>query len=227
MGWPPQACFFDLDGTLVDSEPMWVSALGLSLAEVSCRIGEDEIEQLVYGRSWLDIHADLCGRFPDRCEDRSGLEERIEHHFKSLKRRGNARIDTSIRLLIRLAREWPVAIVSGSGRRMVDQWVEDLGLRPHLRFFLGCEDYPVGKPDPACYLLAAARLGVPPASCLVFEDSKAGVGAAKRAGMSCIALQRSNVAAQDLSAADRIVRDLGELDDDELSQLFNLGSPHD
>lgn len=62
-------------------------------------------------------------------------------------------------------RQHAVAIVSGAGRKMVGEWGEELGLQPHLRFYLGCGDYPVGKPDPACYLTAAARVDLPPAWC--------------------------------------------------------------
>jgi beta-phosphoglucomutase-like phosphatase (HAD superfamily) len=109
-----------------------------------------------------------------------------------------------------------VAIVSGSPRVDVQDGVELLGIAPLLRFFLGSEDYPRGKPDPAGFLLAAQRLGAAPADCLVFEDSAAGVRAARAAGMRCVALARPGAPAQDLSDADLVLNDLGGFSPDAL-----------
>jgi beta-phosphoglucomutase-like phosphatase (HAD superfamily) len=208
MGAEPRAFLFDLDGTLIDSEPMWAEALDRSLQERDIVLGKSELDALVYGRSWLDIYDDLTRRFPGRCGTREVLEGRIDVHFDELKWAGDVRIESSIELLKRLAIDHPVAVVSGSGRRMVGEWLKELGLGEKLQFFLGCEDYPAGKPDPACYRAAAARLGVDPSACVVFEDSRAGVLAAKAAGMTCIALARPGKRGQDLSAADRILTDL-------------------
>ena len=207
-----KAFFFDLDGTLVDSEPMWAQALHASLHEMGCLLDVQEVDELVYGRSWLDIHADLIRRFPQTCGDKAELEAKIARHFNMLKSGRSFVLESSRALLIRLAADRPVAIVSGSGRSMVAGWIEDLRLASHIAFYLGCEDYPVGKPDPGCYWMAAERLGIPSGTCCVFEDSTAGVSAAKAAGMYCVALRRDGARWQDLSAADRIVGDLAEID---------------
>jgi len=87
-----------------------------------------------------------------------------------------------------------------------------LGLRDAVSFSLGAEDYGPGKPDPSCFLMAAERLGVNPEQCVVFEDSAAGVLAAKSAGMSCVALVRPGLPEQDVTSADRVVEDLGDFD---------------
>jgi sugar-phosphatase len=79
-----------------------------------------------------------------------------------------------------------------------------------VRFVLGAEDYAPGKPDPSGFLLGAQRLGISPSNCLVFEDSLAGVLAAKRAGMWCVALNRPNAHPQNLSEADWILSDLAD-----------------
>ena len=85
-----------------------------------------------------------------------------------------------------------------------------MGVEDVVRLFLGTEDYAEGKPDPACFLLAARMLAVPPESCLVFEDSAAGVIAAKAATMTCVALQRPGRPAQDVSLADEVLSDLAD-----------------
>ena len=63
---------------------------------------------------------------------------------------------------------------------------------------------------PACFLLGAERLGLPPSECLVFEDSTAGIRAAKAAGMVCVALQRPGRPPQDTRRADEVLADLAE-----------------
>lgn len=206
------AYLFDLDGTLVDTEPMWAAAVWASLEELSCHMQRKETDELVYGHSWLDIYAHLCELFPGAWPDRPALEKRIERHFNKLKTAGGFVFNSSVELLIKLAREKPTAIVSGSSRKTVGQWVEELELGNFIQFYLGCEDYPVGKPDPGCYIMASERLGVRPESCLVFEDSAAGVESAVSAGMYCVALSIKGSRPQNLDKADLIVNDLGDLD---------------
>jgi len=76
-----------------------------------------------------------------------------------------------------------------------------------------------GKPDPAIFLLAAKKLGVSPANCIVIEDAIAGVAAAKSAGMICVAVTSSH-AREKLSGADLIVDSLKEITVDRLKNLF-------
>ena len=75
------------------------------------------------------------------------------------------------------------------------------------------------KPDPEIFLLAARRMGIPPARCVVFEDAPSGVQAAKAAGAKCIAVTNS-ATADDLSAADMIVDSLLQMDLKTISRLL-------
>lgn len=81
---------------------------------------------------------------------------------------------------------------------------------PSPRFAITAEDVTAGKPDPACYLMAAARLGVPPGDCVVLEDAPAGIAAAQAAGMTVIAVTTTHPAGE-LAGADHIVADLRSL----------------
>jgi HAD superfamily hydrolase (TIGR01509 family) len=134
--------------------------------------------------------------------------------FEDLSRRRDIRILPSIELLGRLAVRLPVAIVSGSTRARVLQTLADQDLASAVRCVVACEDVPAGKPDPAGFLRAARELSVPPAGCLVFEDSAAGVAAAKTAGMRCVALAREDAVGQDLSAADLVLPTLARFDEE-------------
>ena len=207
-----RAFFFDLDGTLIDTEALYVKATRQALVDRGCAISEPESIDLVYGRAWSSVYADIEVRFPGAYPSIEAIEDVIYDYFTRLKDRADIRIADSIELLCRLAERHPVAIVSGSLRRDIEDGIDLMGIEKRLEFYLGSEDYPAGKPDPACYLMAAEKIGVPPAHCLVFEDSHVGVVAAKRAGMYAVALRREGAPLQDVSWADAIYSTLAEFD---------------
>ena len=80
----------------------------------------------------------------------------------------------------------PFAVVSGSRRDSVVGSLTALGILDRFDTLVCAEDYKHGKPAPDCFLLAAERLGVPPADCLVFEDTELGIQAASAAGMASV-----------------------------------------
>lgn len=205
-----KAFLFDLDGTLVDSEVLWVAATSKALETWGVEINREEAEALVYGRAWPEIYADIIRLFPAVEVSIEKLSAISVTAFNELAAKEDIQIHASIDLLKRLARDYPVTVVSGSSRHFIEQRLRHIGVLEMVEFFLGCEDYHPGKPHPACFLLAAEKLGIPPESCLVFEDSAAGVAAAKAAGMGCVALSRPNRPKQDIAAADWIVESLGE-----------------
>jgi sugar-phosphatase len=201
---------FDLDGTLIDSEGLWVEAIRTYLGDQGVAITTHAAETLVYGRSWRDIHAVITGGHPQLAMPHATMEAAIAPYYARLTAARDIRIPSSIALLERLARECPVCIVSGSSRKTVGEAIAMMGIGASLRFYLGADDYAPGKPHPACYQLAAQKLGVAPATCMVFEDSHAGVTSAKAAGMQCVVLAREHLPSQDFTAADLILRDLAD-----------------
>lgn len=210
-----RAFFFDLDGTLLNTEVLYVEAVKQALADRRCALNHDEAVKLVYGKGWTDVYAESQRRFPDSYPTVQEMQQAVNKHFTTLRDRNDVRVHSSIDLLITLSNRFPVAIVSGSPRREVEEGINLMGIGDRLAFFLGAEDYTPGKPNPACYRLAAKRVGIDPHHCLVFEDSTAGVHAAKQARMYCVALQRPGAPTQDFSNADWVVSDLAVFD------LFN------
>ena len=207
-----RAFIFDMDGTLVDSEVLWVEATATFLRQQGCTLSHAEGVALVYGHAWDDIYVDIRARFPALDMDRVALEDQLHEIFLGLRDVRDVRIVTSVDLLKKLAQDHPVCVVSGSPRRELDESIALAGVGPHLAFALASEDYHPGKPHPACFRMAADKLGVPPEACLVFEDSAAGITAAKAAGMQAIALVRPNAPKQDMSAADAVMTDLAEFE---------------
>jgi HAD superfamily hydrolase (TIGR01509 family) len=95
-----------------------------------------------------------------------------------------------IEAVLQIARRWygikPMAVASGGFRRQIERTLDALGIRRLFNTVVCVEDYARGKPFPDPFLEAARRLNVPPAECVVFEDSPLGVQAAEAAGMQFV-----------------------------------------
>jgi beta-phosphoglucomutase len=110
------------------------------------------------------------------------------------------------------------AVASSAPRQNIDCIIEGLELIDHFQALVSGSALS-GKPDPATFLLAAERLGVAPVDCLVIEDARVGIEAAKRGGMKCVAVCTTH-AREELSGADIVVERLNELTPEDLKTLF-------
>jgi HAD superfamily hydrolase (TIGR01509 family) len=110
-------------------------------------------------------------------------------------------------------------IASSAPVANIDTLVDELGLRPCFKAIVSGVDLP-GKPEPVLFLKVAGMLKVPPDHCVVVEDAVAGVEAAKRAGMSCIAVTTTSPASA-LGAADIVVDRLDDLPVDTFQKLLS------
>ena len=206
-----KAALFDLDGTLQDSEIVWVNATRDFVRDNGYPMTDAEALRTVYGRSWTNMYRDIIGFVPSLASMTTFvMADRVRDYYTRLTAGQDISIPGSVALFKRLSKTMQVAIVSGSPRLDIANAVRDLGLTDYISFYIGAEEYGEGKPDPACYLMGAKRAGVEPSECVVFEDAAVGVLAAKRAGMHAVALTIPGRPEQDLSAADEILTDLSQ-----------------
>ena len=209
----PAAFLFDLDGTLIDSEMLWARAIVGWVADYGEAAPLDDIATLVFGHSWLDIHAALLDRFPSlpqRSPARNALELRV-HYDRISTDPSSIIIHSAVAFYKEAAKLAPCAIVSGSPHDDVAAAAQLCGIADETTFVLGAEDYACGKPAPDGYLLATKRLDVAPANCLVLEDSTAGVRSGLAAGMKVIGINRNPAIPQDFTGCFLTVSDLSEL----------------
>jgi HAD superfamily hydrolase (TIGR01509 family) len=105
-----------------------------------------------------------------------------------------------------------LAVASSSHKRMIEYVLKKLEIIDFFDSIVGAEDIDRSKPDPEIFLMSAKRLNVKPEECIVVEDSKLGVEAAKKAGMKCLGYFNPSSGKQDLSKADFVADDFCKLD---------------
>jgi HAD superfamily hydrolase (TIGR01509 family) len=171
------AIFFDLDGTLIDTESLALVAGMQAFAEVGYPVTLDFMHGLV-GRDEPSGALVIAAAFPDL--DQGLLHPKWRDGFRAALSEGLQMKDGARELLAAL--RLPVALVTSSGRASAHYKLGLVGLADHFHAVITLDDVTAAKPAPDPYLLAANKLGVAPARCLVFEDSEAGAEAAHRAG---------------------------------------------
>lgn len=206
-----KAALFDLDGTLIDSEILWVKAARDYIRANGYPCSDEEALRIVYGRSWYNIVRDSVVLAP-RLASLTPMQmaDQVRGYYTQLAENADISISGSVSLFKRLSQSMTTAIVSGSPRLDIETAVKKLNIENDISFIIGAEEYGEGKPNPQCYLMGAERAGAKPSECVVFEDATVGVQAAKNAGMYCVALRIPGRPVQDLSAADEILTDLND-----------------
>ncbi|HEY2549355.1 MAG TPA: HAD family phosphatase [Streptosporangiaceae bacterium] len=204
-----RAAIFALDGTIVDSEPGAQAALRRLFEGYAVPYDEALLRRFV-GRRGPEVFAELDHLFPGH--DPHQLSAEVGRHYVALDLPPASAFPGAVALLRRVKQRGErLGLVTSGRRRYAVPRLEQLGLADAFGAIVTADDVSAGKPDPEGCLLASRELGVAPACCVVFEDSPAGVAAAKSAGMHCVAVTTTHEAAQ-LGAADRVVADLAEVD---------------
>jgi HAD superfamily hydrolase (TIGR01509 family) len=208
------AVFFDMDGTLVDSETLTKPTIVVLCDELGVPEVDVDYTQF-YGGPWSDIERMLVQHYP-QFDVEIDIPARLQGIFhKLLSVEQPPLIPGSKETLIAISERMPVAIVTSSGRQSAAETVRRMEIADHVSFYLGIEDYENGKPEPDGYLKAAEMLQVDPKKCLVFEDSLPGIRSAKSAGMTVIAVTHRCSDIETASRlADRVIRDYSDLGQD-------------
>ncbi len=212
------AAIWDMDGVLVDTGQehyqSWVEALAkrkvlLTYEQFSATFGMNNTSIL---KLWLGADT------PQSEIDAVGNEKEVI--FRQLVA-GRIQPLPGVRALLEGLKKagFRQAVASSAPQANIDVELDTTRLRPFFDAVVSASRLP-GKPDPAVYLEAAARLGVAPADCVVVEDAVAGVEGARRAGMRCIAVTNTNTAAS-LAAADLVVDSLEQVSAETISRLLS------
>ncbi len=206
-----EAVIFDLDGLLIDSEPIW-----------------REVEQRVFGDLGIALDDDLCRttmgmtvdavvahwyeRAPWSGPDPGEVEESIVAGVVATIRAGaTAMPGVDHALAVAEALGLRRAIASSSHEVVIAAALDRLGIVDAFEAVVSAQHEPFGKPHPVVYLTAAHRLGVAPGQCVALEDSPNGVRAAKDAGMRCVAVPEAGIDHAAVAEADVVLQSLEAL----------------
>jgi HAD superfamily hydrolase (TIGR01509 family) len=177
------AYLFDCDGTIADSMPLHYLAWKQALAEWNCPFDEP----LFYdwgGTPTRQIVSLLNERHGLRMPVEQVASQKEQYYYERL-----PQLKSIPEVMDHIAAQHgriPFAVVSGGTRESVTATLRSLNLLDKFDVLVCAGEYQRGKPAPDAFLMAAAKLGVPPANCLVFEDTDIGIQAATAAGMTAV-----------------------------------------
>jgi HAD superfamily hydrolase (TIGR01509 family) len=178
---------WDLDGVLADTTEAHFQAWTEALSAWDIPFDRSVFDR-VFGMNNEDTLTVLLGRPPAQ-EELAGIADNKEHIFRQRAGELARLMPGAVRLLDELEQAgWVQGVASSAPRENIDLVVDAFGIRRYFAAILSGDGLPAGKPDPALFLETARALHLLPERCVVVEDAPAGVEAARRAGMPCIAV---------------------------------------
>lgn len=211
-----QAFIFDMDGVIVDSEPVYREFNWELFKELNIEVDEKTRQRFIGGsskRKWqyLKEHFSLNQSVEELVAFQKERSTQKTWNFNEILFPGVIPLLTELKKL-----NIPTALASSSDKIRIQMVMEQCGLHEYFDEIVSGEDFENGKPFPDIFLSAADKIKIPPSNCLVIEDSSNGITAAKCANMYCIAVKHKDIS-MDLTQADQIVNNLFEVN---VAELF-------
>jgi sugar-phosphatase len=221
-----KAAIFDMDGLLIDSEPLWQEAEMLVFNEVGVPLTKTMTTQTTGLRSDEVVaywHKRYPWESPSQPEVRNNIDEKV---LMLIKQKGDAMPGVKHAVAECEKAGLIIAVASSSPHVMIKAVIDKLGIAQKLKLIHSAEFESHGKPHPAVYITTAEKLGVHVDECIALEDSVNGVLSAKAAKMRCIAVPEPNMKHDKrYGIADQVLGSLEELTVSELiDQPHNLSA---
>ncbi|MBX9685088.1 MAG: HAD family phosphatase [Candidatus Obscuribacterales bacterium] len=211
-----KALIFDMDGVLVDSEPLHLLAMQTFLQRFSIAYKEEDNRDFL-GRKDLVIAEILIERFKLDMTARQFVDAKEEILADLIRTEAKARPGVYELLAELTEMQVPLAVASSATLDTIKLVMQTLSIGHYFQHLCSGEEVKNGKPAPDIFLMAAKRLALPPEYCLVVEDTLNGLKAAKAAGMFSVSIPCEATRHQDHSIADLAFSSLSELP---LKELF-------
>lgn len=182
----PQALIFDMDGLMLDSEPLYQQAWQAAAQELEFTL-EDDLYLSLVGRSSAEADRMFVQTYGDQFPVQE-FNQRWDEHWRSLIRRQGVKLQPGLLKLLDWVEQQgiPKAVGTSSNTTEAELCLQLAGIRDRFPTLVTVDQVNAGKPAPDIFLAAASQLGMPPSQCLVLEDSNAGVQAAEAAGMAVV-----------------------------------------
>lgn len=216
-----KAVIFDMDGVIVDTEPIYGRVEKEMFSDLGLDIPDDECSTFV-GTSNRDMWNLLREKYKISLsvDELCKIEE--DNYISALKTCGEAILVPGVKELIKELHNngVKIALATSSVRNTADKVLKTFRLEGYFEAVAGGDEVERSKPSPDLYMTAVRRLSLEPEQCIAIEDSKNGVRAAKAAGLKCVAYRNPNSGSQDTSCADAIVDSIKELNYMELKRIL-------
>jgi beta-phosphoglucomutase len=206
------AVIFDMDGVLVDTEPIHMMVEQFIFQELGIQVGM-LYHQTFIGRSSKEMWADIITNYGLRTSVQELVIRKRELYMQELESMPELPVMPGVKLLLERLQinNKKLALASSSAMPNIRYIISRTGLEAYFQVVVSGDDLPRSKPDPAIFLQAADLLDAHPSTCIVIEDAPAGVQAARSAGMKCVGLLGNGHYKQDISGADLIISQYAEL----------------
>jgi mannitol-1-/sugar-/sorbitol-6-/2-deoxyglucose-6-phosphatase len=187
------AVIFDMDGLLIDSEPLWQQAGAETLQEYGVTLTDEQYILTTGLRTpeWVDYWFTHFAISKERAKEAARQIEQAA--LNKIKEHGEAMEGVQYIMEFFKANNFHIGLASSSPMRLIEAVVEKLNIQPYLNAITSAEHLPYGKPHPQVFLNCAELLQVAPTTCICFEDSFNGMIAAKAARMKCVVIPAPHV----------------------------------
>jgi HAD superfamily hydrolase (TIGR01509 family) len=213
------AVVFDLDGVLVDSEPVWERVRRGLVAERGGKWAPDAQRKLMgmSTQEWAMYLSEDLGVGLPPAEVASLVIDRMAASY----REHLPLLPGAVEAVHRFAARWPLGLASSAPAALIETVLESAGLHPYFRVAMSTEQVPRGKPAPDIYLAVTAQLGCSPSNCAAIEDSSNGLRSAAAAGLHVIAIPRPQYPPDPdaLAAVSLVLPSLADLTPDTVAAL--------
>lgn len=211
---------FDMDGVLVDSEPVHMKILNEVLVTMGASAVSLEYYFSLVGMGGLLIWKKLIKDYNLEGKATDLFASHKEYFYSVIETHEIQPVKGVVQFLDRLKKEnYFISLGSSSPVRLINHAVSKIGIKDYFDYLVSSEHVQNGKPFPDIFLKVAELYKIKPLNFVVIEDSHNGVLAAKAAGMTCIGYKNPNSGNQDLTKADIIISHFDELNEKVLKEI--------
>ena len=211
-----KAVIFDMDGTIVDSEPIYDQVNAEIYEKYGFNLSQEDYDRHM-GANMKDIWTDILERHSVKEEFshyqiEDFMEDHIHSSYQGLAEAEDLELMPGVKDWFEFLKDhgYKMIIASSSYAPVIEHVYQRFGLEQYMEGYVDGNSIENGKPAPDIFLKAAAELGVKPENCLIIEDSENGVNGAHQAGAKVIGFNRAQAESQDLSKADLIIEEYNQ-----------------